>query len=278
MPQAELLSIVESTETTLDERIRAAHELARAGDPRSAETAPVQIPPGPFAMGEPSRPIRVSAYAVDRFPVTVEAFAGFIEKGGYDERAYWSDEGWRWKIDGAIDKPRFWGEPEWAAYLVANHPVVGVSFYEAEAYAASRGARLPTEAEWEKAARGTDGRKYPWGDAWQADACGMRGVGPRSTVPIGVFPRGTSPYGVRDMVGSVWQWCVDPFRGWRAGGEHESDEPATESVPRRTTCGGAWNTLAWSVTCVARNGFPCSARFSNLGFRCVVDLAEDRSR
>jgi formylglycine-generating enzyme required for sulfatase activity len=149
-----------------------------------------------------------------------------------------------------------------------NHPVVGVSFFEAEAYAAFRGARLPTEAEWEKAARGTDARKYPWGTEWQADACGMRGVGPRSTVPIGVFPKGASPYGVRDMVGSVWQWCTDPFVGWRAGGGEEA-LPAEQAEPRRTTCGGAWNTLQWSVTCVSRNGFPKDARFSNLGFRCV---------
>jgi formylglycine-generating enzyme required for sulfatase activity len=266
MSKAELLSIVESPEATLDERIRAADELG-ADDPRMRTPDPVPIPPGPFAMGEPPRTVRLSAYAVDRFPVTVGAFALFIEKGGYADERYWSDEGWAWREEGSIERPRFWGEPEWAAYLVPNHPVVGVSYFEAEAYAAFRGARLPTEAEWEKAARGADGRKYPWGAEWQADACGMRGVGPRSTVPIGVFPKGASPYGVFDMVGCVWQWCADPFVGWRAGGE--DDEPVGESEPRRTTCGGAWNTLQWSVTCASRNGFPKDARFSNLGFRCV---------
>jgi formylglycine-generating enzyme required for sulfatase activity len=175
--------------------------------------------------------------------------------------------------------PRFWGEAEWAAYLVPNHPVVGVSYFEAEAYAAFIGGRLPTEAEWEKAARGVDARKYPWGSDWIDDACGMRGVGPRSTVPVGVFPKGASPYGVRDMVGSIWQWCTDPFRGWRAEGGASSDDGADRdegAVAKRTTCGGAWNTLQWSVSCTSRNGYPPSARFSNLGFRCVVGPSSSR--
>jgi len=276
MSPAEFLSIIESGEAALDERIDAAHALARFGDPRIGAPDRVPIPAGPFASGDPPRAVRLAEYQMDRFPVTVAAFARFIDEGGYAERRFWSEEGWTWRSDGSIVKPRFWGEPQWEAYLVANHPVVGVSFFEAEAYAASVGARLPTEAEWEKAARGTDGRKYPWGNEWRDDACGMRGVGPRTTVPIGLFARGASPYGVRDMVGCVWQWCVDPFRGWhREGGDHaagDDADPAVEpGVTRRTTCGGAWNTLQWSVTCLGRNGYPGSARFSNLGFRCVTD-------
>jgi formylglycine-generating enzyme required for sulfatase activity len=284
MSLAEFLSIIESREATLDERIRAAHDLAREGDPRIATPDRVPIPKGPFTTGDPPTTAGLSEYAVDRFPVTVAAYTRFVEGGGYAERRHWSDEGWSWRAAGSIDRPRFWGEPEWAAYLVPNHPVVGVSFFEAEAYAAAIGARLPTEAEWEKAARGTDGRKYPWGDEWHDDACGMRGIGPRSTVPVGIFPKGASPYGVRDMVGSVWQWCVDPFRGWRAGaadvGARADDdaEPGEPGSLRRTTRGGAWNTLAWSVTCLSRNGYPASARFSNVGFRCVVDIGKDRRR
>jgi formylglycine-generating enzyme required for sulfatase activity len=275
MSPIEFLSIIESSEATLEERIRAAEGLGMAGDPRCAAD-PVVIPAGPFAMGNPPRPVDLPEYAIDRFPVTVAAFARFIGENGYAERRYWSDEGWAWRTESSIVKPRFWDEPEWAAYLVPNHPVVGVSFFEAEAFAAHRGARLPSEAEWEKAARATDARKYPWGDDWRDDACGMRGVGPRSTLPVGIFPKGASPYGVRDMVGSVWQWCVDPFRGWRAGDEEAPVDDGGEPGARRTTCGGAWNTLQWSVTCLGRNGFPPSARFSNLGFRCVTDRPTER--
>jgi len=274
MSPAELVALIDSS-SSLDERISAAEALAREGDPRTAAFDRVIVPAGPFAMGDPPRDVLLSAYAIDRFPVTVGSFSAFVEAGGYSNESYWSEQGWAWRTAAHIEKPRFWGEAEWAAYLVANHPVVGVSFYEAEAYARYAGARLPSEAEWEKAARGTDARRYPWGDEWRDDACGMRGVGPRSTVPIGVFPMGASPYGARDLVGCVWQWCTDEFRGWGAGEGDRGADPSRGPEAPRTTCGGAWNTLKWSVSCVSRNGFPASARFSNLGFRCLVDLAPD---
>jgi iron(II)-dependent oxidoreductase len=265
---AKLLTLAESEEVSLEERVVAAHELAAHGDPRIPGEHPIRIPAGPFSMGRPARTTMVHACAIDRFPVTVAAFAQFVEAGGYEEQRFWNDEGWSWRVAHQIEAPRFWGEPEWQAYLVLNHPVVGVSFYEAGAYATFRGARLPTEAEWEKAASGADGRTYPWGSDWVDGACGMRGVGPRSTVPIGVFPRNLSPYGVRDLVGCVWQWCSDPFSGW---GTDDAPPPLTEFGPRRVTRGGAWNTLKWSVTCQSRNGYPPTARFSNLGFRCARD-------
>jgi gamma-glutamyl hercynylcysteine S-oxide synthase len=274
MAQAEhLASILERSESTLDERIRAAHDLAALGDARALAHERIEIAGGPFLSGDPPRSTSLPSFAIDRYPVTVAAFAEFVGAGGYTIREHWTTAGWSWRTEERIERPRFWDEDEWRAYLVPNHPVVGVSFYEAEAYAAFRGARLPTEAEWEKAARGTDGRQYPWGPDWVDDACGMRGVGPRSTVPIGIFPKGQSVYGVRDLVGCVWQWCVNPFRGWGGSGDDDeaSASPTDGPHPRKTTCGGAWNTQRWSVSCLGRNGFPCTARFSNLGFRCVID-------
>lgn len=275
---ADLLAIIESDTAPLDERARAGHELAKLGDPRATAVDRVLIPEGEFLFsrggGEgDAGPIHLSAFSIDRYPVTVAAFAAFIAAGGYATRRFWSARGWAWRSreKPQIQKPRFWGEDEWAAYLVPNHPVVGVSAYEAEAYAAFRGVRLPTEAEWEKACRGPDGLCHPWGDDWREGLCGMRGYGPRGTLPIGSFPAGRSPYGVRDMVGCVWQWCADAAdeSAELADTDPFVDPDEYEEQAPRVTRGGAWNTLQWSVTCTSRNGYPPTARFSNLGFRCV---------
>lgn len=279
--EADLLRIMGSDDASLDERAAAGDKLAELGDPRISTIDRVFIPEGPFlfgsqAEGAGAREVHVSSFRIDRYPVTVGAYARFIEAGGYARRELWSRRGWAWRARESIDRPRFWGEAEWAPYLIANHPLVGASAYEAEAYAAFCGARLPTEAEWEKACRGVDGRAYPWGDAWRDGLCAMRGVGPRGTLPIGVFPGGRSPYGLSDMVGCVWQWCADAMdederaeAGDRGADPFVDPDAYDESTPR-VTRGGAWNTLAWSVTCTARNGYPATARFSNLGFRCVA--------
>jgi gamma-glutamyl hercynylcysteine S-oxide synthase len=302
-----LLSTLANPAASLDARIAAGAELARIGDHRATTVDRVLIPGGPFLYsrrspseddeegagdgespgddgeegesepraprsGGPMHRVELSTFHIDRYPVTVAAFAEFIAAGGYRDERYWSDEGWEWRTSEGIEKPRFWGEAEWAPYLVHNHPVVGVSVHEAEAYASFREVRLPTEAEWEKACRGTDGRLYPWGDAWIDDACGIRDVGPRHTVAIGCYPAGVSPYGVYDMVGSVWQWCADAADADAAVDDEDPfvDPDGYEETSERVTRGGGWNNLRWSLSCSSRNGFPPTARFSNLGFRCAT--------
>ncbi|HVY49411.1 MAG TPA: SUMF1/EgtB/PvdO family nonheme iron enzyme [Minicystis sp.] len=281
--RARLLAMLESEGGDLDARLHAGAELARLGDPRATAIDRVRIPAGPFrfggARGETgdaavaARRVTLSAFAIDRYPVTVAAFAEFVEAGGYRDRRHWTREGWRYRTSERIERPRFWGEAEWSAYLAPNHPVVGVSLHEAEAYAAFRGARLPTEAEWEKACRGLDARCHPWGDAWKDGASGQRGVGPRGTVPIGTYAGGRSPYGVADLVGCVWQWCRDVLDADADAGDEDPlvDPEDYDAEAERVTKGGGWNNLPWSVCCTSRNGYPPSARFSNLGFRCVVD-------
>jgi gamma-glutamyl hercynylcysteine S-oxide synthase len=287
--RAKLSAILNSLDAPLDERVAAGDELGKLGDPRATALDAVAIPAGPFlfrggggeegAPADPPRLVRLSAYAIDRYPVTVGAYAEFIAKGGYRERRLWSRAGWRFRSENGLDKPRFWGEAEWAAYLVPNHPVVGVSAHEAEAYAAFRGARLPTEAEWEKAVRGTDGRRYPWGDTWVDDASGQRGVGPRGTVAIGCYPRGKSPFGLFDGVGCVWQWCADAADEDAEPGDEDPfvDPDDYDAETPRITKGGGWNNLAWSLSCAGRNGYPPGAQFSNLGFRCVYPGGVDTS-
>jgi iron(II)-dependent oxidoreductase len=281
--RTKLLARIRDFSSPLDARIEAGERLAQLGDPRATAVDRVLVPAGPFTFGgpgpegapesRPARRIHLSAFRIDRYPVTVASYAAFISAGGYRSRRCWTDRGWAWRCATGATKPRFWDEPEWAPYLVPNHPVVGVNAYEAEAYAAFRDARLPTEAEWEKACRGESGRAYPWGDTWLDDACGMRGYGPRGTVPIGTFPRGETDLGISDLVGCVWQWCRDV--------NDDAAEPAAEDPfvdpddydddAPRVTRGGAWNTLQWSVNATSKNAYPPTAQFSNLGFR----LAED---
>lgn len=236
----------------------------------------IAIPEGDFLFGDPPRKVFVSAFSIARHPVTVAEFARFVPSG-YRDRKLWSKQGWAWRTREAIDKPRFWGEAEWAAYLVDSHPVVGVSAYEAEAFARFIGARLPTEAEWEKAARGLDGRKYPWGDEWIDGASGKRGVGPRSTVPVGTYPRGASPFGLLDVVGCVWQWCADVVDkdAPRARRDPFLDPEEYEDGTERATRGGGWNNLEWNLTNTSCNAYPPTARFSNLGFRLAWESAVD---
>ncbi len=280
-PRATLHAVLAGTAASLDERLAAGEELARLGDARATTLDRVLVPAGPFLYGGHDadaagrvvapRPVHLSAFHIDRYPVTVAAYAAFVAAGGYRERRHWSRAGWAWRVREVITAPRFWGEVEWAPYLVPNHPVVGVSAHEAEAYASFRGARLPTQAEWEKACRSTDGRRYPWGNTWIDDACGMRNTGPRRTVPIGSYPKGVSPFGLHDMVGCVWQWCADAADEDAEPGDEDPfvDPDGYDEATERVTRGGGWNNLAWSLSCTARNGFPPGARFSNLGFRCV---------
>ena len=179
------------------------------------------MPEGPFLRGSPpelgmpeerpQREIRLDAFEIDRFPVTFEQVSRFIEAGGYADRGLWSEAGWAFREAEHLERPRFWTEPEWAHVAGVQQPAVGVSWYEAEAYARWAGKRLPTEAEWEKAARGTDGRAYPWGDAWEPGRCSFRGGPVRAAPPVGQFPGGVSPYGVEELCGGVWEWCADWF-------------------------------------------------------------------
>ena len=163
---------------------------------------------GRFDVEIPQREVYMSAYLIDKYPVTNAEYKKFIESGGYKQRDLWSDAGWDYvqrskPLDSDVVNSAMDGEDDC--------PVVNVSWYEAEAFARYAGKRLPTEAEWEKAARGTDGRIYPWGNEFDKAKLNCAESRIEKPTPVTRYLRGQSVYGCFDMAGNVWEWTADWF-------------------------------------------------------------------
>jgi formylglycine-generating enzyme required for sulfatase activity len=182
----------------------------------------VFVPAGPFIYGpeEIEQKISLPAFFMDMFEVTNEEYAKA--------------------------RPHQYPEHE------PTHPVVNVSWNDARRYCEAVGKRLPTEQEWEKAARGTDGRRYPWGDTFDP-AKANTGHRFSGTTPVDKFPEGRSPYGTYDMAGNVWEWT-------------SSDQDAGKVIR-----GGLWFDTVIGVKATYRNSFPPSTQLEYLGFRCAKD-------
>ncbi|MCB1036614.1 MAG: SUMF1/EgtB/PvdO family nonheme iron enzyme, partial [Acidobacteria bacterium] len=207
-------------------RVEVGEALGQAGDPRleDEESLWVDLPGGTFLMGAqredseapgydaeafdaeaPVRRITLSPFRIGRYPVTVGLFRRFVEARhvGYLDPRYWDPKGWAWRENEELVAPDGWLDQ----LRHPNRPVTGVSWYEADAYCRWRGGRLPTDAQWEYAARGEEGRKYPWGKAEPTDshACFDYRIG--YAPPVGVYPLGATPDGLHDLAGGVWEWC-----------------------------------------------------------------------
>ena len=187
-----------------------------------------EVPEGPFLFGssaqdkqahpeeKPQIEIHLCSFEIGRFPITNAQFNVFVEDGGYStrQRECWTEAGWNWKGERTGPENTIPSE-----YLINNHPRVNVSFFEACAFCHWLGAklgheiRLPTEAEWEKAARGVDGRIFPWGDEFSVEQCNASETGIHQTTAVGAFPGGSSPYRIMDMSGNVWEWTLSPWTG-----------------------------------------------------------------
>lgn len=256
----------------------------------------LEIPAGPCTIGSPAdgfaydneRPrhrIEVGDYLIGRTPVTNGAYLSFVEDGGYQRREWWSDEGWAWKEEFDVTRPGRWTEDhasEWSLGrlepLHRDHPVVHVSWYEADAFARSHGLRLPTEFEWEKAGSWDEvtgtASPYPWGrrrpvPGYHANL-DQRGCG---TVPVGAYPDGASPYGCLDMIGNVWEWTSSTFAGYPGFSAYPYREYSEVffGPEYRVLRGGSWATRSRVATATFRNWDYPQRRQIFAGFRIASD-------
>jgi gamma-glutamyl hercynylcysteine S-oxide synthase len=243
------------------------------------DTDRVVIDGGPFTLGtddrsaaydneRPAHRVEVDTFIMDRFPVTNRRYARFVDADGYARREFWSDQGWEWRTSVDHEAPQGWNrsaDGEWSQTMFGHvrdldpaEPVIHVSFWEAEAFATFSGARLPTEAEWEKAAsatkRTTRGSRYPWGDSVITNAhanVGQSGWGP---APVGSYPAGASAYGVEQLLGDVYEWTSSEFTaypGYSTFPYPEYSEVFFDDENFRVLRGASWATSP----SVARNTF-----------------------
>lgn len=225
------------------------------------ETEMVMVPAGPFTMGSddgdpedaPAHTVDLPAFEIDKFEVTNDDFALFVDATGYQTYA---------EVQGASQNWRNYAEGK------GNHPVVKVTWNDAAAFCEWAGKRLPTEEEWEKAARGDDGRAYPWGNEFDPAKANVKDTGIRGTTAVGSFGAGASPYGVEDIAGNVWEWTASWFKAYPGS---TTDNPYF-GEKFRVTRGGAWFEEAPQVTTFNRNAAdPEITANDDLGFRCVRD-------
>ena len=274
-----------------------AYRAPAASPPHAAlAKSEVEFPGGDFTMGSragrgfvfdnelQSHLVRVPPFALAARTVTAGEFAAFVEAGGYARRAWWSDDGWAWRARIGAEAPLYWRRDgtQWLARrfdrwqpLDADAAMIHVCAYEAEAYCAFAGGRLPTEAEWEYAARvdvsGDD--RYPWGDAVLSAADGNWNGAYGGPVAADALPAGDTPMGLRQMIGNVWEWTATPFApypGFAPGPYKEYSEPWFHT--HRALRGGCFATRARLVHSRWRNFYTPDRRDAFAGVRLARDV------
>jgi formylglycine-generating enzyme required for sulfatase activity len=264
----------EKVPTALTEPVRPPQVPPRVTVP---EPEMVPVPAGEFLMGTleadvyatarghsierkyiereiPRHKVFVQEFEIGKYPVTNFQYQPFVQDTGHEPPR-------RWKGD---QYPEGMGD----------HPVVYVTWHDAVAYCkwlsekTGKPYRLPSEAEWERAARGTDAREFPWGNEWDAKKCNSKEGGPGTTTPVGQYsPHGDSPYGVVDMAGNVWEWCDDWLKAYQVNSFPDEGYGETYKVLR----GGSWNHGRVGARCAYRNWFEPKYWNDDVGFRCARD-------
>jgi len=244
-------------EVSLAERYDLGRTLGLVGDPRIVidlrhpPAGFIKIPVDDYRIGEKKHRTKIArSFLLSKYPVTNAQYQLFIDAGGYQEEKWWSAEGRNWRDKEQVTEPDYWRNGRWNG---ANLPVVGVRFYEAEAFCNWTVGRLPTEIAWESAARGPNGYKFAWGDNWEDGICNSLESKLGKTSPVGLFPGSRSrDFGLEDMTGNVWEWCADWY---------------DEKQDRRVVRGGSWLYYEDSLPCSLRlRNYPVY-RHAFVGFR-----------
>jgi gamma-glutamyl hercynylcysteine S-oxide synthase len=272
---------------------------APGGSAAGAAENDVLIPGGPFDMGTSTEPwaldnerpahrVDVAPFFIDRFPVTNGQYQAFIDAGGYANPAWWTAAGWAHRQEAGLERPQHWhADGTYTRFgrrepIDPAAPVVHVCWYEADAYARWAGKRLPTEAEWEKAARFDPAtgrsRRYPWGDEDPTEARANLGQRHLAPAPVGAYPAGASPAGVHQLIGDVWEWTASDFAGYPgfAAFPYREYSEVFFGPEYKVLRGGSFGTDAAACRGTFRNwDYPIRRQIFS-GFRCARDADEVR--
>ena len=269
---------------------------ARSKESARISTEMIPIQGGIFEMGYsgndfcydnelPKHKVLLYPYKIDAAPVTNQEFMEFIDAGGYHDYKYWLADGWEMVQENGLEAPLYW-QPQngkWVKKdflgvheIVPNEPVVNVSYFEADAYSRWNGKRLPTEAEWEKAASWDESTKqktlFPWGNnPPTADHANLLESYEWSPAPIGSYPMGRSHYGCHQMIGDVWEWTSSEY-GLYPGFKSKFDEYTDKwAAGQKVLRGGCFATPKRQIRNSYRNYFKPQERILFAGFRCALD-------
>ena len=271
----EILKVISDPAIALRVRIAAGEVLGNLDDPRLGEMN--VIPSGNFLMGEgmQQHKLFLPDYRMGKYPVTNAEYEKFIESGGYKDKRFWTESGWQ-EVGQSYNEPRFWQD---VRFNKPNQPVIGLSWYECVAYCRWSSSEtdqlyyLPSEAQWEKGARGVDGRMYPWGNEFDANFLNARDGNQKvcATTPVGIYPQGASPLGLYDCSGNVWEWCSTR---WKKpfpydANQDEWEAEYLEGQNLRVLRGGSWNYKSEVTRCCHRFKFQPFGWTERGGFRIV---------
>ncbi|AIE74842.1 hypothetical protein D082_23140 [Synechocystis sp. PCC 6714] len=256
------------------------HDFAVDPQREMLEAPMVAIPAGGFYQGSgeiwaqdnerPAHWVEVEQFWLDQYPVTQAQYQKFIDAGGYQQSKYWTEAGWQWRSAQNITEPFYWQ----GAGKKSNHPVYGVSAYEAEAYANFFGKRLPTEREWERAARWSSQHSsspYPWGETLPSEErCNFDNCHGQTT-PVNYYHQGRNQANCYDLLGNVWEWTASPFEPYDnfQPYPYRSYSQAYFDGQHRVMRGGSWATRSWGLRASFRNWYHPWTRQVLVGFRCA---------